>query len=1084
MSMSSIHVFDGGVIPDSESSGGSSGSANIKNLIMRDFDLNLEGETVSSKILCDYNSPQESVPYYAPVSIEDMARWTKDGFNIQVRLESQPSVAANLGFLARVSITHDSTEDEVTDAKIITYERLDDHRIKFNILNFDKVTDEVTSIDYLKLSEMDEFTLDSSIDMTVEEILAKIPSTATASNKLVTEQQLENATASMESGYTPKGPASVSTLNGLTGQENGDQYIVTDSGTLTYGSLAVTAGESVAWDSANDVWYKVNQYALKSGSTTEIYNLPDKRDGYLVLNDANDTGKMAVDTIFNNFAEKFIPNSTTTVANQAYVYAGNMYLAKESGYNGLWNANKFIRTDSSLCMAGRLIKLVGIAYNSQAAGVEKDGDIYFNTSTHLLRRCVSYSRNIYETVPFFDGAIYQHEGCLYYYDGVGSLVNVKNWKFRLKNLVSVGMDSGSFIAAPSGVLAKTESSGNYCKCTYVVSNSYTGRLNYSKVDFDQRFVSGHKYYFGCDVRPSVDSYARMYSGDSRGSDEVFKKDVWSHLSNVSSVVAHNEWGVYVWPTNRSYSGDYFEIKNCAVFDLTEVFGSGNEPDERFIDQILYGKDVTKNENVYFDYSADLFLNDTVFFCDKEAVDKNGCVICNGYADDVKINHYIQNTNFKKFVFKSGSIFNIRGPIVIRRDDLVFEGYGAKIKMSDVAEVALSNFRLAANQTDWIAEFTKTVENADDVESFYDGVTIEVYNPGATQNNHSTHGTSKISVSTESNGQFRIAPANDIFGFQIYQFATGAKIRTVSSVFDVRNCNNVTVRGFECDLNVENNRKCLDTFDTQNGLHFYQCNGCVIENCNFHDGGRHGILFSSSTNCAVRNCKLNNWGEHGIDLAWHFEVSPVVPCYHEASGNVCTNNTICGIQLHRGAHCIVKDNICKNNGSAGVGMQEGATENIITNNILENNQDGVYGYTNVNNCIVSANKISGSTRNGIEFEGSCEKITIVGNLIKESAWNGIRCTGNCTGIDIKENTVIDSTPPGGSHIYDIQLNNTKKSVVLGNTVRNTVSLSTYAIGESGDSSNSNLIAENTVFGKDKVVGNIDESSVNRNNISFV
>ena len=83
-----------------------------------------------------------------------------------------------------------------------------------------------------------------------------IPDTAGADNKLVTQSALDAAEAGWQAGYTPKGNASVSTLNGLTGQSNGDTYILTDSGTLTDGSLAVSAGDSVAWDATNSKWYK------------------------------------------------------------------------------------------------------------------------------------------------------------------------------------------------------------------------------------------------------------------------------------------------------------------------------------------------------------------------------------------------------------------------------------------------------------------------------------------------------------------------------------------------------------------------------------------------------------------------------------------------------------------------------------------------------------------------------------------------------------------------------------------------------------------------------------------------------------
>ena len=181
----------------------------------------------------------------------------------------------------------------------------------------------------------------NTVDGRLESVESKIPYSASSTDKLVTKSELENATASMESGYTPKGPASVSTLNGLTGQENGDQYIVTDSGTLTDGSLAVTAGESVAWDSVNEVWYKVNQYALKSEGLNNVPNLNNAYSGYLPLVSGNEKGKFDLGVIFDNFAGTFEENVTVTKSGHQYLYRGGLYIAKVTGYQGVWDYSKF-----------------------------------------------------------------------------------------------------------------------------------------------------------------------------------------------------------------------------------------------------------------------------------------------------------------------------------------------------------------------------------------------------------------------------------------------------------------------------------------------------------------------------------------------------------------------------------------------------------------------------------------------------------------------------------------------------------------------------------------------------------------------
>ena len=109
----------------------------------------------------------------------------------------------------------------------------------------------------------------------IDTIEGKIPSGASSSNKLVTESDLEAAQDRWQTGFTPKGEATVSAINALTTQSNGDQYIVTDSGTITAGSISVVAGDTVAWNATDEVWYKVNQYVTK----TEFEEHKDALDG-------------------------------------------------------------------------------------------------------------------------------------------------------------------------------------------------------------------------------------------------------------------------------------------------------------------------------------------------------------------------------------------------------------------------------------------------------------------------------------------------------------------------------------------------------------------------------------------------------------------------------------------------------------------------------------------------------------------------------------------------------------------------------------------------------------------------------------
>ena len=118
-----------------------------------------------------------------------------------------------------------------------------------------------------------------------------IPSDASATNKLVTKADLQTLEESWQTGFTPKGEATVAQINALTTQNNNDQYTITNSGTITAGSISVSAGDIIAWNASGEVWYKVSQfYALASsqkmsGLSANAYygNFPTAGGGGIVI---------------------------------------------------------------------------------------------------------------------------------------------------------------------------------------------------------------------------------------------------------------------------------------------------------------------------------------------------------------------------------------------------------------------------------------------------------------------------------------------------------------------------------------------------------------------------------------------------------------------------------------------------------------------------------------------------------------------------------------------------------------------------------------------------------------------------------
>ncbi len=80
--------------------------------------------------------------------------------------------------------------------------------------------------------------------------------TPTSNTHATTKQYVDNKVAALGTVLNYKGTKTVAELNALTGQVAGDVYNVSDSGTLTSGSVEVIAGDNVVWTS-NNVWDKL-----------------------------------------------------------------------------------------------------------------------------------------------------------------------------------------------------------------------------------------------------------------------------------------------------------------------------------------------------------------------------------------------------------------------------------------------------------------------------------------------------------------------------------------------------------------------------------------------------------------------------------------------------------------------------------------------------------------------------------------------------------------------------------------------------------------------------------------------------------
>lgn len=87
------------------------------------------------------------------------------------------------------------------------------------------------------------------------------------------------------------------------------------------------------------------------------------------------------DNISASIATEFVPNTTTTVAGILYMYNGSLYIAKEDGYQGPWNANKFVSID-----LGYIIRTSGVVERLNGGVVLEQGSYAYGIKSDSSTR--------------------------------------------------------------------------------------------------------------------------------------------------------------------------------------------------------------------------------------------------------------------------------------------------------------------------------------------------------------------------------------------------------------------------------------------------------------------------------------------------------------------------------------------------------------------------------------------------------------------------------------------------------------------------------------------------------------------------
>ncbi|MCX7715052.1 MAG: hypothetical protein N2171_04930 [Clostridia bacterium] len=97
-------------------------------------------------------------------------------------------------------------------------------------------------------------------------------------------------------------------------------------------------------------------------------------------------------------------------------------------------------------------------------------------------------------------------------------------------------------------------------------------------------ATGNKVYIRCDIKPKYTGTYRIGLNDSNTAGAI-TADVWNTVSTIVTKASYNITVFYA--NSSSYAvGDVIYFKNCKIYDLTALFGAGNEPDKTWCDQYL------------------------------------------------------------------------------------------------------------------------------------------------------------------------------------------------------------------------------------------------------------------------------------------------------------------------------------------------------------------------------------------------------------------------------------------------------------------------------------------------------------------
>ena len=238
-----------------------------------------------------------------------------------------------------------------------------------------------------------------------------------------------------------------------------------------------TDGPRATPGAANGLSEEATEADLAAGNYIEVLVNGKKKKLH-----AEDVAKRSVqDKLVTDFAPLFVPNSTTTVEGQAYMYNGSLYVAKEA-YQGAWDASKFtaVNFNSFLTSKMSMAELTAYSYFGYFPSLSGGGIVIAYRSNGGIAGFVTVAKN------YASGAVvtnYGNNSCplKFYFDGTRVLVQ------NSYNNVDVNLVVGTSSFVKSSYLPAGWDSGNAEQISVV--NMPTPSSVENSIAMDRRFAA-------------------------------------------------------------------------------------------------------------------------------------------------------------------------------------------------------------------------------------------------------------------------------------------------------------------------------------------------------------------------------------------------------------------------------------------------------------------------------------------------------------------------------------------------------------------------------------------------------------------